>query len=225
MNKLTAFRTAKSTGLFEQDNSKDRLVKMGNPMENITRIFDFETFRATLEGLLFTKERKSNAGRRPIDCVMMFKVLFLQRYYGLSDEQTEYQIVDRGSFRRFVGIENVDDVPDARTIWKYREELTKANAYDKLFDEFTEMLRQKGYELNKGQMIDASFVVGTPATQHAGREPEDKGREWGRTMERHPPQEEPQGHRRTLDEKKGGDLLRLQEPHQGRREAQVRDQI
>lgn len=47
MNKLTAFRTAKSTGLFEQDNSKDRLVKMGNPMENITRIFDFETFRAT----------------------------------------------------------------------------------------------------------------------------------------------------------------------------------
>ena len=159
MNKLTAFRTAKSTGLFEQDNSKDRLVKMGNPMENITRIFDFETFRATLEGLLFTKERKSNAGRRPIDCVMMFKVLFLQRYYGLSDEQTEYQIVDRGSFRRFVGIENVDDVPDARTIWKYREEMTKANAYDKLFDEFTEMLRQKGYELNKGQMIDASFVV------------------------------------------------------------------
>ena len=72
MNKLTAFRTAKSTGLFEQDNSKDRLVKMGNPMENITRIFDFETFRATLEGLLFTKERKSNAGRRPIDCVIWY---------------------------------------------------------------------------------------------------------------------------------------------------------
>ena len=156
---------------------------------------------------------------------MMFKVLFLQRYYGLSDEQTEYQIVDRGSFRRFVGIENVNDVPDARTIWKYREELTKANAYDKLFDEFTEMLRQKGYELNKGQMIDASFVVAP--RQRNTREENQKIKEgngdelWNDT----PPQEEPQGHRRTLDEKKGRDLLRLQEPHQGRREAQVRDQI
>ena len=59
MNKLTAFRTAKSTGLFEQDNSKDRLVKMGNPMENITRIFDFETFRATLEGLLLQRRGRA----------------------------------------------------------------------------------------------------------------------------------------------------------------------
>ena len=46
----------------------------------------------------FYRERKSNAGRPPIDCVLMFKVLFLQRYYGLSDHQIEYQIVDRNEF-------------------------------------------------------------------------------------------------------------------------------
>lgn len=61
----------------------------------LSQYVDFEIFRPTLESALFTLERKSNAGRPPIDCVLMFKILFLQRYYGLSD----YQIVDRTSFR------------------------------------------------------------------------------------------------------------------------------
>ena len=66
----------------------------------------------------------------------MFKVLFLQRYYGLSDHQIEYQIVDRTSFRKFLGIECVDDVPDEKTVWKYRELLTNTGVYDKLFRNF-----------------------------------------------------------------------------------------
>ena len=85
-------------------------------------------FAPILESKLQTAERKSNAGRRPIDPVLMFKVMFVQRLYGLSDEQTEYQIKDRTSFRDFIGICTVDDVPDARTIWKYREELTRCGA-------------------------------------------------------------------------------------------------
>ena len=77
--------------------------------------------------------RAQKPGRPPIDCVLMFKVLFLQRYYGLSDHQIEYQIVDRTSFRKFLGIECVDDVPDEKTVWKYRELLTNTGVYDKLF--------------------------------------------------------------------------------------------
>ena len=102
---------------------------------------------------------KSNAGRPPIDCVLMFKVLFLQRYYGLSDHQIEYQIVDRTSFRKFLGIECVDDVPDEKTVWKYRELLTNTGVYDKLFSEFHSFMESKGLQFNEGRIIDASFVI------------------------------------------------------------------
>ena len=116
-------------------------------------------FRPILEGKLQTAERKSNAGRRPIDPVLMFKVMFVQRLYGLSDEQVEYQIKDRTSFRDFIGICTVDDVPDARTIWKYREELTRCGVYDELFRQFYEHLQALGLIVNEGKIIDASFVV------------------------------------------------------------------
>lgn len=85
-------------------------------MEFISKIVDFEIFRPILESKLQTADRKSNAGRPPIDPVLMFKVMFVQRLYGLSDEQAEYQIKDRTSFRDFIDIYTVDDVPDARTI-------------------------------------------------------------------------------------------------------------
>ena len=80
----------------------------------------------------------------------MFKILFLQRYYGLSDHQIEYQIVDRTSFRAFLGIENVDDVPDEKTIWKYREALPSVGAYDKLFEDFRTFMEAKGLQFNEG---------------------------------------------------------------------------
>ena len=116
-------------------------------------------FRPTLGCSLHTQERKSNAGRRPIDPVLMFKVMFLQRLYGLSDEQAEYQITDRTSFRKFLGILAVEDVPDARTIWKYKEELTTTGAYDRLFKDFYAHLATLGLIVSEGKMIDASFVV------------------------------------------------------------------
>lgn len=69
----------------------------------------------------------------------MFKVLVLQRLYGLQDGQTEYQIKDRMSFRQFLGIENVDDVPDQKTIWKFKEILSKNGIIDTL-GEFYKLL-------------------------------------------------------------------------------------
>ena len=85
--------------------------------------------------------------------------LVLQRYYGLSDHQIEYQIVDRTSFRKFLGIECVDDVPDEKTVWKYRELLTNTGVYDKLFSEFHSFMESKGLQFNEGRIIDASFVI------------------------------------------------------------------
>lgn len=160
MKKTSSYRkNQQSSSLFEQESTVQSLSEMGNPLEFISGIVDFELFRPTLEAHLLNEERKSNAGRRPIDPVLMFKVMFLQRLYGLSDEQTEYQIKDRTSFREFLGILTVSDVPDARTIWKYRESLSRSGGYDAMFKDFYDHLATLGLIVNEGKMIDASFVV------------------------------------------------------------------
>ena len=160
MKKTTSYRrNQQNTSLFEQESTVQSLSEMGNPLEFISGIVDFELFRPTLEAHLLNEERKSNAGRRPIDPVLMFKVMFLQRLYGLSDEQAEYQIKDRTSFREFLGILTVTDVPDARTIWKYRESLSKSGGYDTMFRNFYNHLETLGLIVHEGKMIDASFVV------------------------------------------------------------------
>lgn len=115
-------------------------------------------FRPTLEDVLLNKNRKSNASRPQIDVVLMLKVIVLQRYYGLGDHQIEYQIVDRTSFRQFLGIQTVSDIPDEKTVWACREKLVQAGAFDTLFDDFRRFLDEKGLRFDEGKIIDATFV-------------------------------------------------------------------
>lgn len=89
---------------------------MGDPLERLSKGIDFELFRSGLTDKLHV-EPKNKGGRRPYDYVLMFKVMILQRYYNISDEQAEYQICDRLSFMRFLGLTLADDVPDSKTIW------------------------------------------------------------------------------------------------------------
>ena len=97
-------------------------------------------------------------GAKPYDYVLMFKVLVLQRMYNLGDEQTEYQIRDRLSFRGFLGFASGDEVADEKTIWVFREELVKKNVFDNLFALFFQFLDEEPLIMNKGVMIDGSFV-------------------------------------------------------------------
>jgi transposase len=83
---------------------------------------------------LAPEERKSNAGRKPFDAVMMFKILVLQTLYNLGDEQVEYQLRDRLSFMRFLRLGLEDVVPDATTVWLFREALSRANLVKGLFE-------------------------------------------------------------------------------------------
>jgi IS5 family transposase len=95
---------------------------------------------------------------KPIDPVFMLKVLFLQRLYNISDNQVEYQIKDRMSFREFLDIQSVDDVPDEKTVWKYKNIMANAGIGIKLFDKFNEQLASMGLIVNEGKIVDASFV-------------------------------------------------------------------
>lgn len=167
-------------GLFDLDDRYAALSKRGDPLERLAAVVDFEMFRADLEAALDRSDR-SRGGRPPMDAVMMFQVLVLQALYGLADEQTEFQIRDRLSFMRFLRLDLHGRVPDARTIWLFRELLTRAKAIDALLARFEAHLRASGYLAMGGQMIDASIVEAprqrnTDAEKEelkAGRIPED----------------------------------------------------
>lgn len=88
----------------------------------------------------------------------MFKILILQRYYNLSDDQTEYQINDRMSFMRFLGLTISDDIPDSKTIWNFAERISDLGLAKQLFELFTKELEHLGLVVNEGKIIDASFV-------------------------------------------------------------------
>jgi len=112
-----------------------------------------------LESKLLNRNKKNNAGAKPYDVVMMFKIMILQRYYGLGDTQIEYQILDRLSFKKFLGLESGDKVPDEKTVWLFRENLTKSGLVKEIFEQFRQYLETEGLIMNEGKMVDASFTV------------------------------------------------------------------
>lgn len=155
----TNYKPTGKTCLFENELKIEKLSKLGNPLEKLLKIVDFEMFRSQLEDALLNKEKDhSKGGARPYDVVLMFKIIVLQQLYNLSDDQMEYQLNDRISFRNFVGLYSGDKVPDAKTIWLYNNNLSKTGAAKVLFDQFSAHLQDRGFYLNAGQMVDASFV-------------------------------------------------------------------
>jgi transposase, IS5 family len=147
----------KQKGFFDESNRLGDLSKLGDPLEKLNEYIDWENLRDTLNEAL-KKEHKGRGGRPPFDYVLMFKVLILQKLYNMSDDKTEYIIMDRLSFQRFLGIQLCDKVPDAKTIWNFREELNKTEILETIFDEFVQQLERKGIVTRSGSIVDATFV-------------------------------------------------------------------
>jgi IS5 family transposase len=143
------------SGFFDFSNRLKDLSTFGDPLERLSQVVDFEFFRKDLEGALSFHGEK---GRPPYDAMLMFKILILQSLYTLSDDQTEYQIKDRLSFMRFLGLSISHRIPDAKTIWLYRERLKQLGIMDLLFMAFDGVLKSQGYLAMGGQIIDASIV-------------------------------------------------------------------
>lgn len=144
-------------GFFDLDERPAHLSKQGDPLEALNATILWSTFRPVLKKLQ-RRERKSNAGRKPYDVILMFKLLVLQSLYNLSDEQVEYQVRDRLSFMRFLGVSLEDRIPDATTLWLFRESLIEQGLIAPLFKQFNRYLGQQGYVARKGQIIDATIV-------------------------------------------------------------------
>ena len=153
------YKTTGNRGLFDEQDTYQKLSAIGNPLEMISKVVDFEMFREILEAKLLNQNKKNNAGAKPFDVVMMFKIMILQRYYGLGDTQIEYQIHNRLSFKKFLELESGDKVPDEKTVWAFREKLTNGGLVEDIFSQFTKHLESKGLIMNEGKMVDASFTV------------------------------------------------------------------
>lgn len=144
-------------GFFDIDFRLEQLDKCGDPLTKLNEVVPWDDFRPELE-LIREKDRKNNAGRRPFDVVLMFKIMILQSLYNLGDDAVEYQVRDRLSFMRFLGLAIADRVPDAKTIWLFREQLGQLRLEKQLFAKFERILRDCGFTAKKGQIVDASLV-------------------------------------------------------------------
>ena len=134
---------------FDEAERLIKLTKLKDPLEALKQHIDFEIFRPQLEAV-FSKDKKSAAGRKAYDVVLMFKILILQRLYNLSDEQAEFQINDRQSFQRFLGMHLGSTVPDFSTVWLFREALTVAEVIKPLFDTYGAILEKQGVVTKAG---------------------------------------------------------------------------
>jgi IS5 family transposase len=156
--KTISYKQRGNMGLFDSEERSSKLSKLGNPLEKLHRVIDFEIFRSILESQMLNHAKESKAGNKPYDAVMMFKIILLKRFYNMSDEQCEYQINDRLSFKEFLGLSSGDRVPDARTIWLFQDTLIRKHLEENLFERFHTCLEERGLFVNEGKIIDASFV-------------------------------------------------------------------
>ena len=172
------------------------LLLKGDPLERLNEVIDWEDFRPLVKKV--RPKPGLRGGRPPYDGVLLFKMLTLASLYGLSDEQLEYQVKDRLSFMRFLDLDLRDRVPDATTIWLFREELgRKSGLLDKLFQRFKRHLRKAGYEARGGRIIDAGIVEVPTRRGKPGDDHEPRNRQQDREVD---------GETRSV-------VLRLQEPH------------
>lgn len=154
---MKKFKKHRDYGFFDQDIRLSKLSQLGDPLVKLNKYIDFELFRSLLEDKL-TRVPKGKGGRLPYDYVLLFKILILQRYYNLSDDQIEYQINDRMSFMRFLDLTIADDIPDSKTVWKFREQLIDLGIILDLFTLFNSKLESLGLIAHQGRIVDTSFV-------------------------------------------------------------------
>jgi hypothetical protein len=93
----------KQAGLFDMERRYSKLLSLNKFLELLNKFVAWEEFRPLLESGIIRSNREKG-GRPPYDLVFMFKVIVLQSLNNLSDEQTEYQILDRLSYMNFMGL-------------------------------------------------------------------------------------------------------------------------
>ena len=149
-------RSAIKFDLFADAVRKHKIATLGDPLQVIARYVDFEHLTRVVDELL-PRGDATKGGRPAYPSEVMVRILVLKHLYNLSDEQTEYQLLDRMSYQRFCLLADSANVPDRNTIWYYQQRLS-ADGVTALFQAVDSQLLQRGYMARCGQIIDATLV-------------------------------------------------------------------
>jgi len=124
--------------------------------KQVDSIIDWKSIEKSI-GKYYQKE-ESAAGLPQYEGIVLFKIYLLQTWYGLSDYELEDQVNDRISFSKFVGLSLEDSVPDHTVISRFRSELTKKKAYEKIFQLINQHLEGANIIIRTGVIVDASIT-------------------------------------------------------------------
>ena len=143
--------------LFEREMQLEALSEFDD-LARMRDLMDWEAFRPRLKKIFGTDSSRKGSGRPPWDELVMFRALLLGVMYSLSDRNLQFLLLDRLTFKRFVGLQSEDQVPYQKTLWKYRNRLSESGEMEQLFEEFKRQIRTRGYELKSGQIVDSTIV-------------------------------------------------------------------
>lgn len=150
-------KTAVKTSLFAAQEREEKLDRKGDLLCELEKHVNFKALANEIDRIVPRKAGKQG-GRPPFPSELMVRILVLQQLYNLSDDALEYQLLDRLSFQRFCGLRHSSSIPDAKTIWAFREHICLAGGSDSLFDAVQPQLQSHGYIARGGQIIDASLM-------------------------------------------------------------------
>jgi transposase len=199
-------------GFWDEQQRVTKLQDEKPVLKRLANSIPWESFQPLLDKG-YEHERKSNAGRKRIDPLILFKMLVLQQLFNLRDEELEFQVNDRRSFEEFVGLGVMNSIPDATTVAFFRERLRKAGVIEELFEMFEGYLRSQGLQARGGQIIDATLV---PVPKQRNTREENKEIKAGRLPEgrdESPDRLQQKDLDARLTKKERHQLLRLQEQH------------
>ena len=143
--------------LFAQNQRSSKLSKLGDALVGLGSLVDFKALAALVDAKAPRADSKLG-GRPPYATELMVRMIILQQFFGLSDDQMEFQINDRTSFQRFLGLERSSQIPDSKTLWSFRERVKKAEVSSDLFADAKRQIGAKGYIARGGQVIDGTLI-------------------------------------------------------------------
>lgn len=150
-------RSAIKTDLFAGDKRREKLDSLGDPLVFLDRHVDFSALAAEVDRVAPRKVDPNGGGRPPYPTETMVRILILKRLNNLSDEQMEYQLLDRMSYQRFCGLTHSACIPDRNTVWMFENRIGVDGAAA-LFDQVQQQIARHGYIARCGQIIDATLV-------------------------------------------------------------------
>ena len=160
-------RSAIKTDLFADEHHRKKIDSLGDPLADIELHIDFAALAAEVDRVA-PRTVSAQGGRPPYPTETMVRILVLKRLYNLSDEQMEYQLLDRMSYKRFCGLANAANIPDRTTVWTFENRIGELGA-KALFEGVSAQLLKRGFIARGGQIIDATLVPAPSSTTAEGR--------------------------------------------------------